>query len=606
MAPTPSAGLLSVAVPDRPVVRWLVAALLAVTTAIAFWPLLGCDFINYDDPLYVTENLHVQRGLSRELVAWAFTTTYAANWHPLTWLSHGLDWSLFGGAPAGHHGVSLALHAANTALLFLLFAQMTGRIWRSALVAALFGLHPLHVESVAWVAERKDVLSTCLWFATTLAYVGYARRPGVRRYLLVVLGYALGLMAKPMLVTLPFTLLLLDYWPLARLTDVRALRRAIVEKLPLVGLAAAASVVTLIAQAETGALRSLAAHSIPVRIENAAVSYATYLWMTAWPRRLGILYPHPGGSLSLALVAVSAAALVAVTAIAVALRRSRPYLLVGWLWYVGTLVPVIGLVQAGEQAMADRFTYVPLVGIFVALAWMLPSGARAARVLAMAVAIVLALLVVRTRDQLGFWRDSVTLYEHALTLNERNPTVHGNLGAVLIERGEPERAKPHLQACIEQTGTCPEGRQNLAGILLAEGRPDEAIALLRQALALRPEMADAHYNLGNALVDLGREAEAIESFRTALRYDPDAYSAAFNLGNALQRAGALQDAIQAYEQCLRIKPDFDGAHHNLATVYLRLGDFPAAAQHYQEALRLDPSLEQSRQGLETAQQAMRR
>ncbi|MGH7340727.1 MAG: tetratricopeptide repeat protein, partial [Candidatus Rokuibacteriota bacterium] len=252
---------------------WLVAALLAVTTAAVFWPVLGFDFVNYDDPMYVTENVHVQRGLSGELVRWAFTTTYAANWHPLTWLSYGIDWSLHGPSPAGHHATSLALHALNTALLFLLLVRMTDGVWRSALVAALFGLHPLHVESVAWVSERKDVLSTCLWFLTTMAYVAYTRRPGAWRYALVFVGLALGLMAKPMLVTLPFTLLLLDHWPLAR--------RAVLEKVPLIGLAAAASVVTMIAQA--GALRTLATHSLPVRLENAVVSYATYLWKTVWP-----------------------------------------------------------------------------------------------------------------------------------------------------------------------------------------------------------------------------------------------------------------------------------------------------------------------------------
>jgi Tfp pilus assembly protein PilF len=573
--------------------------LLAAATAAVFWPVLGCDFINYDDPLYVTDNLHVQRGLSRELVGWAFTTTYAANWHPLTWLSHGLDWSLFGKAPAGHHAISLAWHAVNTALLFLLVVRMTDSVWRSALVAALFGLHPLHVESVAWVAERKDVLSTALWFVTTLAYVAYAKRPSAWRWAVVFLGYALGLMAKPMLVTLPFTLLLLDYWPLARLTDARAVRRAIVEKLPLLGLAAVVAAVTVIAQ--MGALRSLESHSIAVRIENALVSYASYLWMTVWPRHLGILYPHPGASLSAAAVAVSALVMVTVTAIAVRLRTSRPYLLVGWLWYVGTLVPVIGLLQAGEQAMADRFTYVPLVGIFLAVAWMLPSGP----VVNVGVAIVLVALAIQTRIQLGFWRDSVTVYEHALALDPHNPTVQANLGGVLIQLGEPARARPYLEACIAETGTCPEGRQNLATILLEEGRTAEAVSMLEQALVFRPELADAHYNLGNALVRLGRDAEAIESFRTALRYNPDAYSAAFNLGNTLQRLGAFPDAIQAYELALRLKPDFAGAHHNLANVYLRMGDFPNAARNYAEAFRLDPSLEQARQGLDAAQRAMR-
>jgi tetratricopeptide (TPR) repeat protein len=589
-----------------PARTWLVAALLALTTAVIFSPVIGFDFVNYDDPVFVTKNVYVQRGLSREFFAWVSTAEVAGNWHPLTMLSHGIDWTLFGPAPGGHHATSLTLHALNTALLFVLFERMTGCVWRSALVAALFGLHPLHVESVAWVSERKDVLSTCLWFLTTLAWVSYTRRPGGVRYLLVLVAFALGLMAKPMLVTLPFTLLLLDYWPLGRLSDARAVRRAVLEKLPLVGLAAAAAAITIAAQSRAGALRGLASHSFAVRVENAIVSYASYLWMTVWPACLGILYPHPGDALSLALVAGSAVLLLAVTAAVVALRRSNPYLLVGWLWYVGTLVPVIGLVQAGEQAMADRFTYVPLVGIFLAVAWALPSAPLASPVLRVAIPVVFVALVIRTRAQLETWRDSVTLYEHALALNERNPSVHANLGAVLLDRGDAAGARPHLQACIDQTDACPEGRQNLAIILLAEGRPAEAITLLEQALALRPDLADAHYNLGNAYVRLGRDADALEPFRTALRWNPDAFMAAFNLGNALQRLGALPEAVQAYEQALRIKPDLAGAHHNLATVYLRTNDFANATRHYQEALRLDPSLDQARQGLETAQQAMRR
>jgi tetratricopeptide (TPR) repeat protein len=576
---------------------WLVAALLAAITAAVFWPVLGFDFVNYDDPMYVTENVRVQRGLSGELVRWAFTTTYAANWHPLTWLSYGLDWSLWGRSAAGYHAGNLVLHALATVFLFLLLVRMTGAVWRSALVAALFALHPLHVESVAWVSERKDVLSACLWFLTTMAYVAYARGPSAWRYALVVAGLALGLMAKPMLVTLPFTLLLLDYWPLGRLRDARAVRRAVVEKLPLLGLAAAVSVVTMLAQA--GALRTLATYSLSVRIGNAVVSYATYLWKAVWPLRLGVLYPHPGDSLSLAVVAGSAALLLAVTALAVVVRRSRPWVLVGWLWYLGTLVPVIGVVQAGEQAMADRFTYVALVGVFVAMVWSLPSW----RMIPAVAVIVLALLAFQTRAQLAVWRDTVTLYEHALLLDERNSTAHANLGAELIERGEAGRAKPHLERCIELTGACPDGLQNLATIVLDEGRPAEAIPLLERALALRPDFADAHYNLGNVYVRLGRDADAIQSFRTALRYNPDAYSAAFNLANTLTRLGALDDAIQAYQQALRIKPDLAGAANNLGSVYLRQGDFPAAARQYQEALRLDPSLEQARQGLEAARQA---
>jgi Tfp pilus assembly protein PilF len=372
----------------------------------------------------------------------------------------------------------------------------------------------------------------------------------------------------------------------------------VLEKVPLLLLVVGAAAVTLETQA--GALRSLESHPLTVRAANAIVSYVTYLWEAVWPRSLGILYAHPGASLPWWLVTGCLAFLIAVTLAVVASRRTRPYLLVGWLWYLGTLVPVIGLVQAGEQAMADRFTYVPLVGIFLAAAWILPPG----RVTTIGVLMALATLAVRTRAQIGVWRDSITLYEHALALNPRNATVHANLGAVLIERGEPARAKPHLQACIDETDACPEGRQNLATILLDEGRADEAIVLLEQALALRPDLADAHYNLGNALVRLGRDREAIERFRTALRHDPEAVAAAFNLGNALARVGAVAQAVEAYRQALALQPGFAGAHHNLANAFMRLGDFPSAVRHYEEALRLDPSLVQARDGMQSAVRAM--
>ena len=528
--------------------RLLVATLLALAVAGVFWPILGHDFTNYDDDEYLTGNTWVQQGLTRESLAWAWTSGHIY-WQPLTWMSHMANWELFGPDAAGHHAVSLAYHVANTVLVFLLLDRTTGAIWRSALVAALFGLHPLRVESVAWAAELKDVLSTFLWLLTTHAYVGWTRRPGAARYLLMMLALALGLMAKPMLVTLPFTLLLLDYWPLGRLRQARDLWPRVREKLPLVPLVLALSIITIAVNRGTATLSSLDAYPIWVRVANAVVSYVDYLVMTVWPQDLTVLYVHPGAAIPLWKVAGSALVLVGLSGIAVATRRSRPYLLVGWLWYLGTLVPVIGLVQAGEQALADRFTYVPLLGVFVAAVWALPAWP----VLVPVAAAALVACVLVTRAQLSVWQNATTLFAHAVAVEPANATAHLNLGVALAETGRLEEAGRHYD----------------------------------EALRLKPGWAEVVNALGNAALDRGDVGQAIAHYTAALRIAPDYPVALNNLGFALARTGRYAEAIPYYEQALRIDDRHALAENNLGVALARTGDMAGARTHFERAIQID-------------------
>ena len=427
----------------EPVVRVAVALLLAAVVLAAFWPVLGAGFIAYDDAVYVTKNPNVQRGFDAASLKWAWSSFYALNWHPLTWMSHTLDWRLFGPRPAGHHLTSLLLHVANTLLLFLVLVRATGATGRSAAAAALFGIHPLHVQSVAWVAERKDVLSTLFWMISMMAYVRYARAPSLPKYLVVAAAFALGLAAKPMLVTLPFALLLLDVWPLGR-WGARGARFLLAEKLPLIALSAIFGAVTFAAQRSGGGIASAEVVPLGLRVSNALVSYVRYLGKTIWPRGLAIFYPHPLDTLPAWQVLGAALFLTAVTLTAVRQRRGHPYLLFGWLWYVGTLVPVIGLVQVGAQAMADRYTYVPAIGVFVAACWgvaalldrLMPRRPAASRRWAAILgSAAVLLLAVATRAEAGFWRDSRTLFEHALAATKNNYTAHTGLGSALAAKG---------------------------------------------------------------------------------------------------------------------------------------------------------------------------
>ncbi len=545
------------------------AALVVVTLAV-YGRCFTYPFVDFDDAAYGTQNPRVAAGLTADGVRWAFTTFENSNWHPLTWLSLQLDVTLFGGQdPGAFHRTNVVLHAANALLLFLVLGRMTGAAWRSAFVAALFAVHPLHVESVAWVSERKDVLSTLFWMLTLAAYAAYARRPGPGRYLLVVLALGLGLLAKAMLVTLPCVLLLLDWWPLGRwrpgpapaASDVRRppavpLRRLLLEKAPLFGVVLVCCVLTLLAQSRAGAVQSLASYPPDVRAWNALLAYVGYLGKMLWPTHLAVYYPHPGAGVSVARALGAGALLLAITALVLGPGRRRPYLAVGWLWYLGTLVPVIGLVQVGAQAMADRYTYVPLIGPFLLLTWAAADLAAAWRVprrsLALAAAAVLCACGALTWVQEGSWRSSLDLWEQAVRATGDNLLAHMNLGACYHERGMHYESRKEFERAVALAPGDGAPHYSL-GIALAElGKREEAEAQMRRAVELDPGNAWGHHHLGNALKELGRLDEAVAEYRRAVELDPGNAWSHNNLGVALAELGRLDEAAAEYRKALEL------------------------------------------------------
>ncbi len=579
---------------------WLVAVVVAVVTAAVYWRVSGFGFINFDDTVYVANNPPVQHGLTWQGIRWAFTTNHDSNWFPLTWLSHMLDCQLFGLNPGAHHLVNVLFHVANMLLLFAVLKRMTGAPWRSLCVTALFALHPLRVESVAWISERKDVLSTCFWLLTMGAYVRYAERPGGGRYLAVVVLFALGLMSKPMLVSLPCVLLLLDYWPLGRTRWVGPARdgfavadpkRLVLEKLPLFGLAIGSSVVTYWVQRGGGAMRTIKEMPLGLRAANAVLSYVRYLGKTVWPRNLAVVYPF-SRDLPPANVAGAVLALVCLSAFAVYCAKRRPYVTMGWLWYLVTLVPVIGLVQVGLQSMADRYTYVPLIGIFIGLTWSVSEAERwkpYGRVAVGAAAtLAICACAVMTCFQLRYWKDSVTLFRHALAATSGNFVAHNGLGFSLAQAGNIQEAIGHYQEALRIRPDYPEAHNNLGNALLQAGNVQEAIGHYQEALRIRPDDAGAHNDLGNALLRTGKPEEAIAQYEEALRLSPDDAEVQNNLGNALLQVGNVQEAIGHYQEALRISPDDAEAHHNLGIALVRVGKLNEAIGHYEQALRIRP------------------
>ncbi len=530
---------------------------------------MGCDFVNFDDGLYVTDNPLVQQGLTWDGAVWALQTTHASNWHPVVWFSHMLDCSLFGLFPGGHHLTNLLLHVLNTILLFLLLRRLTGAMWRSALVAALFGWHPVHVESVAWVAERKDVLSTLFWILTIWAYAHYVERPQRRRYALALLLFALGLMTKPMLVTLPFVLLLLDFWPLGRLAE-SGLKRApkdpaknpqliwwplIREKWLFFALSAASCGVTIWAQRSGGALKSLSAVPLGSRLANGLAAYGAYLWKMIWPVDFAVLYPIPD-EVPLRGAFCSGLALAVISLIALRFRRQRPAMIAGWLWYLGTLVPVIGLVQVGGQAMADRYTYVPLIGIFIMIAWSVEewnSAWPAAVPFKVGVCgAALAGCAFLTSQQLRYWQNGAALFEHAVRITKGNYVAHNNLGNALS----------------------------------AQARPGEAIAEFREALRLHPDYAQAHFNLSTELASQGQTTQALAHLTQVLRLTPRVAEAHNNVGVILAQQGEFQGAMDHFVTAISLKPNYLNARLNLAGAYAEMGRFQQAVATSQQALQM--------------------
>ena len=544
---------------------------LVALVGVTFAPILDNGFIDvYDDGKYVTRNPDVQHGLDARSLSWAFTTTTASNWHPLTWVSHILDVSMSGLRPRGHHLQSVILHAIATALLFLALEKLTGHAGRSAAAAALFAVHPLRLESVAWVAERKDVLSGVFFMGTLWLYARYAESPRPRRMAAVALALAAGLMAKPMLVTAPLVLLLLDVWPLRR-TATTTWRQLVVEKAPLFALSLASCALTIWAQS-THAVRSLEEFPVSVRIGNAIVSYAAYLGKTVWPAHLAVLYPHPGADLPAWKILAALLLLVALTAGAVVLRRSRPWLLAGWLWYAGMLVPVIGLVQVGQAGMADRYTYLPSIGLALMLCWSVPATAGAAIA---AGAAVLA-LAVGTWRQAPYWKDSVTLFTRAVEVTRDNGIAETNLGLALYESGDVPGAIRHGEEAIRILPGFASARSNLGVALADAGRFDEALAQYHRAIELDPSDPDVYNNLGTTYYRSHRFDEAIAAFRDALARRPGHASAQYNLGTALAAKGDFPAAAEALREAVRLDPGNPSAHANLASVLLAIGDVEGA------------------------------
>jgi Flp pilus assembly protein TadD len=607
-----------------------VCLFLVLATLTVYWQVGNYEFVNLDDDMYITENSHVQEGLSRESATWAFTTTRLANWHPVTWLSHMLDFQLYGLNPRGHHLTNVFFHLVNTLLLFLVLKWMTGALWRSSFVAALFALHPLHVESVAWVAERKDVLSTLFWILSIWAYLGYVKRPGVKRYLLILLSFALGLMAKPMLVTLPCVLLLLDYWPLERIqlgqaassrtapdppaviahTPRKQAFRLFFEKTPLFFLAVVSSVVTFLVQKGGGAVGALEAYPVRIRVANALLSYFRYMVKMIWPQNLAVFYPHPGQSLPMWQAAGAGLLLLLISIVVIRAGRRQPYLPVGWFWYLGTLVPVIGLVQVGAQAMADRYTYVPLIGLFIMVAWGVPHALRNYRYaqssLAFAATSLLVGLMVCTWLQIKHWENGLTLFEHTLQVTSNNSQIHNNLGNVLTKKGRLQEAILHYTKALEINPNYAAAHSNLGVALADQGRFGEAIKHYSAALLLNPNSPETLNNLGVARYNQGDVPGAIENYMRAVQLKPDYAEAHNNLGNGLAQQGRLTEAEDHYRKALSIKPDYPEAHNNLGVDLARRGKFHEAINHFTQALRLKNDYTQARVNLELALEEVRK
>jgi protein O-mannosyl-transferase len=571
-----------------------IAALLVIAIFAAYAQTLHFGFVNYDDPDYVTENPYIKSAD----VAWAFTHSFAGNWFPLTWLSHMLDVELFGLDAGGHHLTSVILHALATLLLYAALRRMTEARWPSAMVAALFALHPLHVESVAWIAERKDVLSAFFWMLTMYAYAAYVARPGPMRYALTLLAFCCGLMAKPMLVTLPLVLLLLDYWPLAR--GIR-----VVEKLPLLALSAAVSVVTFVVHKEVGATASLDVFPIAVRLENSLVSYAVYIVKMFWPSNLAVFYPYSRQSLAVQAT-FAAIGIVLITFVTIMMVRRRPYLIVGWLWYLVTLAPVIGIVQVGAQARADRYTYIPMVGLSIAIVWgiaeILAPWPRAQRILGYATCAACALL---TWSQVRYWQDGVTLFRHTVDVTTDNYAARFNLAAALDERGDKAEAAVQLAEAVRIQPKFAVARAELGQLLAKQGHLPEALVELHAAANLNPSDASTHYRLGTVLGEAGSQREAATEFQEAVRLDPANADAHYNLGISLVNQGSIESALNEFAATVKLRPDDPYAHFNLGISFARLGRIREAIVELSEAVRLEPRLPGAREALDHAIEVQR-
>ena len=618
-----------------------ICALLFAAAVLPYLQTFGHDFTRLDDVVYVSENPIIQQGLTWSNLAWAFTTTSTGNWHPLTYLSHMLDCELFGVRPGWHHLVNALFHGLNTVLVFSVLRSMTGAIWRSALVAALFAIHPIHVESVAWIAERKDVLSTFFGLLAIRAYAIYTQEPLAKKYAPVICFFGLSLLSKPMLVTLPFVLLLLDFWPLKRLDLSRKERSKLYslirEKLPLLVMSVGSSVIAWKAQQTAGAMAPTDIWPLWHRLANAIVSYIRYLGKAIWPVDLAVLYPFPDQIPAvLTLLAIS---LIAGISIAVILSiRTRPWLTVGWFWYLGTLIPVIGLVQVGAQSMADRYTYLPLIGIFIMIAWSLPPTQTATRTRMVATATtagaVLVILFALTFAQVRLWRSSTILFEHAVDVTERNYMAHKLLAGALMPEGKLTEARQHLEKSLQLRPGYADAHHNLGTILVRQrdfqnakkefllalqtkpndpiiwnalglaqahmGEMDEAIADYRRALTLNPNYAYAFANLGATLLVQGQNDEATEMCERALQLQPNNAETHATLGAALWNRGKIEESIRHNQKAIELNPNLRDARFNLALALSKEGKYDQTVEHLEYLVRLNPEDGEAQSALEKA------
>jgi len=580
--------------------HFLLAFALLLLSLLAYSPVFQNKFISYDDIQYITDNPALKAGITFTNIKWAFTTGYRSNWHPLTWLSHMLDYELYGLDPIGHHLTNLLFHMANTIFLFFIFQRMTSATWRSAFVAAVFALHPLHVESVAWAAQRKDVMCTLFAMLTILSYIYYCQAQRLLRYLLVVFSFALALMSKPMVVTLPFVMLLLDFWPLKRLLVLGTKKettsiswKPIVEKIPLLALTIASSIVTFFTQQHTGATKALGHLDMGMRLSNALISYIRYLFKIFWPKDLAIFYPYATSPWPIWQTIAAAILLAAISIFVCWCFRAHPYLFVGWFWYVGTLVPVIGLVQVGWQAMADRYTYIPLIGIAVATAWGLPNFWRfkyfPPKGWAVLTGAVVVTLLILTRMQVSLWKDTQTLFTHALKVTQNNWLAYDMVGIVLGKQRKVNQAIEYFEKSIQLYPGHWKTHNNLGVALALQGRSSEAISSFHRALQLNPKNEEAHFHLGVTFTKKGQLDEAISSFRNALQANPYSGTTHYQLAIALDNNGQIDEAIQHYRESIHHNPENADAYNNLGAILFRRGRIDDAIKNYQKSISLIPN-----------------
>ena len=598
----------------------LIGLALTLATILAYWQVAGHEFVNFDDKDYVYQNSHVQTGLTKENVVWAFTSVHASNWHPITWLTHMADVELYGLNPGGHHLSNLFIHIASTLLLLILLYRLTGSVWKSGFVASMFALHPLHVESVAWVAERKDVLSGFFWFLTLLLYAIYVQKSQLKFYILAIVAFALGLMSKPMLVSLPVVMLIIDFWPLDRYNiknetgaiNCRAKLPLLVlllkEKIPFFICSVISAAVTIYAQKQGGAVQTVEMLPLGMRLANACTAYVKYIGKMLWPSDLAVYYPFPVDIPSWQVL-FSLVVLLALTATSIRFGRTRPYLPAGWFWFLVTLVPVIGIVQVGAQSMADRYTYLPLVGLFIAAAW---GGAEWAGkvphrqgVLAIATFLTIAACVSLTWRQVRYWQNSMVLYRHALQVTSGNYVMHSTLGAALAEKGLLDEAIAEYRRVLEINPYFVDGHYNLGIIYAKNGNLEQAISEYKKALAMSPDNVDALNNLGIAYATQGHLDSSIEQFRKVTSLNPYHGEARYNLAVALAWQGKLDEAILEYNKILSQNPNHADALNSLGLALAEKGRINDAILAYKKAIAARPNFIEAQRNLNSALQLQR-